>query len=133
KNQQPPFRLLYTAPHFGQSPKAVQDSIIGNAPKGDRDIPFVYDYEPETGGAMNIHFRFQVAMPVYNNKERVLSSQFPNTVLPVFWVDSHGAAKDFVVDLLRLSSVTVPTVVFWVKIATTVLTVMLVVFAVAFQ
>ncbi|CAA88547.2 SCAVenger receptor (CD36 family) related [Caenorhabditis elegans] len=114
-NAQPPFTVLVSPPHFLYSPPEVQHHLSGMNPDPEKHKPMVFHQEKTSGTALQVDVRFQVNLPVVNNKGSIMSSQMPNVIIPLFYEDSHALVKDFVMDTVWLGVIIVPRIIEYLK------------------
>ncbi|KAF1747012.1 hypothetical protein GCK72_023470 [Caenorhabditis remanei] len=67
-NAQPPFTVIVSPPHFLYSPPEVQHRLSGMSPNPQTHKPMVFHQEKTSGTALQVDVRFQVNLPVVNNK-----------------------------------------------------------------
>ncbi|CAP23106.2 Protein CBR-SCAV-5 [Caenorhabditis briggsae] len=114
-NAQPPFTVLVSPPHFLYSPPEVQHKLSGMSPDPQKHKPMVFHQEKTSGTALQVDVRFQVNLPVVNNKKTIMSSQMPNVIIPLFYEDSHAVLKDFVMNTVWLGVIIVPRIIEYLK------------------
>ncbi|CAL2049194.1 unnamed protein product [Caenorhabditis brenneri] len=114
-NAQPPFTVLVSPPHFLYSPPEVQHYLSGMSPDPEKHKPMVFHQEKTSGTALQVDVRFQVNLPVVNNKRSIMSSQMPNVIIPLFYEDSHAVVKDFVMNTVWLGVIIVPRIIEYLK------------------
>uniref|UniRef100_A0A7E4UZ45 Protein croquemort n=1 Tax=Panagrellus redivivus TaxID=6233 RepID=A0A7E4UZ45_PANRE len=125
KLQSPPFTDIMSAPHFAYSPPQVLENIIGMEPRLPEHTPIVIKYEPTAGVPLEVTLQFQISTPMYRNHDFVSSTHLPNVLLPFMWVSATGTVGGALFDNVKLGFVTIPKIIFWVKIASTVITALL--------
>ncbi|EFP05017.1 CRE-SCAV-5 protein [Caenorhabditis remanei] len=131
-NAQPPFTVIVSPPHFLYSPPEVQHRLSGMSPNPQTHKPMVFHQEKTSGTALQVDVRFQVNLPVVNNKRSIMSSQMPNVLIPLFYEDSHAVVKDFVMNTVWLGVIIVPRIIKYLKfvlmfVAICILTILLVI------
>ncbi|CAI2357736.1 unnamed protein product [Caenorhabditis sp. 36 PRJEB53466] len=114
-NAQPPFTVLVSAPHFLYSPPEVQHHLSGMRPDPEKHKPMVFYQEKISGTALQVDVRFQINLPVTNNKGSFMTSQLPNVIVPLFYEDSHAVVADFIMNTVWLGIIVVPRVIEYLK------------------
>uniref|UniRef100_A0A8R1DR97 Uncharacterized protein n=1 Tax=Caenorhabditis japonica TaxID=281687 RepID=A0A8R1DR97_CAEJA len=114
-NAQPPFTVIVSPPHFLYSPPEVQRHLSGMNPDPEKHKPMVYYTEKVSGTALQVDVRFQVNLPMINNKISIMTSQLPNVLVPLFYEDSHAVVDDFIMNTVWMGVIIVPRIIEYLK------------------
>ncbi|KAK0424064.1 hypothetical protein QR680_008480 [Steinernema hermaphroditum] len=115
KNQDAPFGMIFSAPHYLFSPESTVDSVYGLNPSHDPHVPLSYTHEPQSGMVTEVKFRLQINVPIRQWSDIVQSGQMPNKFIPVLWADSHAYLTQPAYDMIYNFFVTIPTAVYITK------------------
>ncbi|VDL63832.1 unnamed protein product [Nippostrongylus brasiliensis] len=127
-----PFAVMYSPPHFVYSPPQMIDSVVGLSPNNETHRPMIYNHEPYSGAVTEVFYRLQVSMPTMRSKGVFQTYHVSQTIIPIFWEDSHATLFDSTYHMLWLGFVFVPRLVDAIKYTLLVLTLALVLFVSVF-
>uniref|UniRef100_A0A183GI62 CD36 family n=1 Tax=Heligmosomoides polygyrus TaxID=6339 RepID=A0A183GI62_HELPZ len=113
--QPTPFAVMYSPPHFLYSPPQMIDSVIGLNPNNETHRPMVYSHEPYSGAVTEVFYRLQVSMPVMRSKGVFQTYHVTQSIIPIFWEDSHAVLHDTTYHMIWLGFVFVPKLVDFIK------------------
>uniref|UniRef100_A0A1I7XYQ7 Protein croquemort n=1 Tax=Steinernema glaseri TaxID=37863 RepID=A0A1I7XYQ7_9BILA len=131
KNQEAPFGMIFSAPHYLLSPKTAVDSVYGLDPHHEAHIPLSYTHEPQSGMVTEVKFRLQINVPVRQWADTVQSGQLPNKFIPVLWADSHTFLAEPAYDMIYNFFVTIPKAVYITKFVSLFIGILVILFVVA--
>ncbi|KAK6729801.1 hypothetical protein RB195_006697 [Necator americanus] len=113
--QPTPFAVMYSPPHFLYSPPQMINSVVGLNPKNETHMPMVYSHEPYSGAVTEVLYRLQVSMPVMKSKGVVQNRDIAESIIPIFWEDSHAVLFNVTYNKIWLGFVLVPKLVDYIK------------------
>ncbi|EPB70986.1 CD36 family protein [Ancylostoma ceylanicum] len=131
--QPTPFAVMYSPPHFLYSPPQMINSVVGLNPNNETHRPMVYSHEPYSGAVTEVFYRLQVSMPVMKSRGVLQNRDITESIIPMFWEDSHAVLFDYTYDKIWLGFVLVPKLVDGIKYSLAALGVVLLLLVAMFQ
>ncbi|TKR89440.1 hypothetical protein L596_013542 [Steinernema carpocapsae] len=119
KNEILAIPAVLSPPHFLESPSQVQESIIGLNPDRDTHHSGYFTLQPMTGNAIDVKFRMQVAISVWNDLDISGLNHVRSSVVPALWVEVSADPADYAIDYLYTYTVVIPKVILGVGICFT--------------
>ncbi|GMT03457.1 hypothetical protein PENTCL1PPCAC_25631, partial [Pristionchus entomophagus] len=111
QNKRLPFAGFLSPPHFSASPHQVHDTMVGLHPDPDgKHQAGRWWINSVTGGTVHAIFNMQLAIPIYNDADFMMTTHMRNAFLPSFWTHIDANLKPYAHDFIQLSAQTVPIV-----------------------